>query len=64
MKVSALTVNNLGRYFYPKSLFIGIMEVDKLRKEEHDRSPPEHCNGPVRPKTIERNQRDVPTAKP
>jgi hypothetical protein len=44
MRVGALTVLNLGRYFNPKSLFLGIMEVDELGKEENDRCTPEHCD--------------------
>ena len=64
MKVGTLTVDNLGRYFDPKSLFFGIVEVDKLRKEEHNRCSPKHCNSPVRLTNIVRNERDLPTAKP
>lgn len=41
-KVSTLTVNNLGRYLDPESLFLGIMKVDEFRKEEHDRCSPEY----------------------
>jgi hypothetical protein len=64
LKVGTLTVNNLGRYFHPKSLFLGIMEVDKLGKEEDDRCSPEHYNLPVRPRSIVGNEGDIPTANP
>ena len=62
--MGAFTVNNLGRYLDPESLFFGIMEVDKLRKEEHDRCSPEHCDNPVRLRNAVKNERDVPTARP
>jgi len=59
-----LTVNNLRRYFHPKPLFLGIMKVDKLCKEEDDRCPPEHYGIPVRPRSIVKNEGDEPTANP
>lgn len=64
MKVGAPTINNLGRYLDPESLFFGIMKVDKLRKEEYDRCSPEHCDRPVRLRNVVRNERGAPTAKP
>ena len=48
MEAGTLTVNNLGRYFYPEPLFFGIMKVDNLRKEENDCRSPEHCDITVR----------------
>ena len=62
--MGTLTINNLGRYLNPKPLFLGIMEVDKLRKEEHNRRSPEHYDGLVRLKNIAQNERDIPTARP
>jgi len=62
--VGAFTINNLGRYLDPKSLFLGAMEVDELRKEEYNRCSPEHCDGLVRLRNVGKNEGDMPTAKP
>lgn len=63
-RMDTLTINNLGRYLNPESLFFGIMEVDELCKEENNRCSPEHCDRPVRLSNIARNGKGVPTAKP
>ena len=64
VEVDTLTINNLGRHFNPKSLFFGIMEVDKLREEEYNRCSPEHCGRSVRLGDMVRNEGDIPTAMP
>ena len=62
--MGTLTVNNLGRYFHPKSLLLCIVEVDKLCKEEDNRCSPEYYNTLVRLRSIVKNEGDVPTASP
>lgn len=64
VEVDTLTVNNLGRHFNPKPLLFGIMEVDKLREEEHNRCAPEHCDRSVRLGDMARNEGGIPTAMP
>ena len=59
-----LTIDNLGRYLDPKSLFLGVMEVDELREEEHNRCSPEYCDGLVRLRYVAKNEGDMPTARP
>lgn len=43
VRVGMLTIFNLGRYFNPKPLFLGIMEVDEPGKEENNRCSPKDC---------------------
>ena len=62
--MGTLTVNNLRRHFHPESLFLGVMKVDKLRKEEDNCCSPEHYGVPVRLGSIVKNEGDVPTASP
>ena len=59
-----LTVNNLGRYLHPESLFLGVMEVDKLRKEEDDRCSPKHYDIPIGLRNNMKNEGGIPTASP
>lgn len=63
-EVCALTVFNLGRYFNPKPLFLRIVEVDKLCKEENDCCSPEHCGRRITSRRFEGDETDLPTAKP
>jgi len=64
LKVGTLTVNNLGRYFHPKSLFFGVMEVDEFCKEEDDCCSPEHYGILIRLRIMVKNEGDTPTASP
>lgn len=43
----SITVDRLGRNFYPKVLFVRVVEVYKLGEEENDSCTPENYEKPV-----------------